>query len=141
MQAILLGIFGPLLGVVASDRVSVPGAGLQIDHHRLTRGNTMLSLEQISDHLEIEDLLTRYCYAVDDRDWNAYRKVFTADAVIDDTVTGGVRSGLEEHIVYMEQALSKIAMSQHAISTILVDVQGNEARVRAHCSCPMVIDS
>jgi len=104
------------------------------------RKNPMLSLDQISDRLEIEDLLTRYCYAIDDRDWNAYRNVFTADAVIDDTVTGGVRSGLEEHIVYMKQALSKIAMSQHAISTILVDVKGDDAKVRAHCSCPMVID-
>jgi hypothetical protein len=98
------------------------------------------SLNQLSDHLEIEDLLTRYCYAVDDRDWNAYRRVFTPDAVIDDTVTGGVKSGVEEHITYMKRALSKIVMSQHAISTILLDINGNKARARAHCSCPMVID-
>ena len=124
-QAILLGIFYPFF-VVASDRVLIPESGSQIDRHGLVREKAMLSLDRISDHLEIEDLLTRYCYAVDDRDWNAYRNVFTADAVIDDRVTGGVRSGLEEHIVYMRQALSKIAMSQHAISTILVDVKGNE---------------
>jgi hypothetical protein len=48
--------------------------------------------------LEIEDVLVRYCYAVHDRDWNAYRDVFTNDAVIDDTVTGGVQSGVEEHM-------------------------------------------
>lgn len=99
-----------------------------------------LSVEYISDRLEIEDVLTRYCYAVDDRDWNAYREIFTADAVIDDTVTGGLRSGVEEHIAYMKNALSKVLMSQHAISTVLVDLTGNEARVRAHCSCPMVLD-
>jgi hypothetical protein len=99
-----------------------------------------LSVEYISDRLEIEDVLTRYCYAVDDRNWAAYREVFTADAVIDDTVTGGLRSGVEEHIVYMKNALSKVLISQHAISTVLVDLTGNEARVRAHCSCPMVLD-
>src|ERR1700757_2995498 len=87
------------------------------EQHRLKRKKDMLSLDGISDRLEIQDLLTRYCYAVDDRDWSAYRGVFTADATIDDTVTGGVRGGVEEHIVYMRQALSKIAMSQHAIST------------------------
>jgi hypothetical protein len=100
----------------------------------------LLSLKQISDRLEVEDVLTRYCYAVDDRDWSAYRAIFTPDAVIDDTVSGGVKSGVEEHISYMKRALSKIVMSQHAVSTILVDINGNEAQVRAHCSCPMVLD-
>jgi hypothetical protein len=38
-----------------------------------------LSLEEVSDRLEIEQLLVRYCYAVDDRDWNTYRKIFTPD--------------------------------------------------------------
>jgi hypothetical protein len=51
----------------------------------------VLSLEQISDRVEIEDVLTRYCYAVDDREWDLYRGLFTPDAVIDDRVTGGFR--------------------------------------------------
>ncbi len=100
-----------------------------------------LSTQQISDRLEIQDVLTRYCYAVDDRDWNAYRQLFTHDAVIDDTVTGGVKSGVEEHIAYMKRALSKVLISQHAISTILIELNGDEAKVRVHCSCPMVLDT
>jgi len=100
-----------------------------------------LSIEHISDRVEIQDILTRYCYAVDDRDWQSYRKLFTRDAEIDDTVTGGIRSGVEEHIAYMRKALSKVLISQHAISTILVELSGNQARVRAHCSCPMVLDT
>lgn len=99
-----------------------------------------LSLEQISDRVEIEDVLTRYCYAVDDREWNLYRGLFTPDAVIDDRVTGGIQSGVEEHIQYLNGALSKVTLSQHVISTVLIDLNGNSARVRAHCSCPMVID-
>ncbi|WP_164897600.1 nuclear transport factor 2 family protein [Mesorhizobium sp. M6A.T.Cr.TU.017.01.1.1] len=93
-----------------------------------------LSLQEISDRLEIEQLLIRYCYAVDDRDWEAYRNVFTPDAVLDDTVTGGIRSGVEEHIAFMKGALSKILISQHAISTILLEVRGDEASARVHCS-------
>lgn len=96
--------------------------------------------EEISDRLEIGDLLTRYCYAVDDREWNAYRDLFTHDAVIDDRVTGGIVSGVEEHVHYLKKALAKVQLSQHAISTILIDVNGNDAKVRAHCSCPMVVD-
>jgi SnoaL-like protein len=90
---------------------------------------------------EIQDVQTRYCYAVDDRNWDAYRQLFTSDAVLDDTVTGGVRSGVEEHITYTKKALSKVVMSQHAISTILVELNGNEANARVHCACPMVLDT
>ena len=99
-----------------------------------------LSQQEISDRLEIEDLLVRYCYAVDDRDWDAYRKIFTSDAVLDDTVTGGVRSGVEEHVAFMQKALSKILISQHGISTILFDIGGDETRVRMLASVPMVVD-
>lgn len=99
-----------------------------------------MSLQEITDRLEIEDLLTRYCYAVDDRDWAAYRRIFIADAVIDDTVTGGVRGGVEGHISYLQKALAKVRISQHAISTILIELDGDEARARALCSCPMVVD-
>jgi hypothetical protein len=99
-----------------------------------------LSLQEISDRLEIQDTLTRYCYSVDDRDWSAYRNVFIPDAIIDDTVTGGIRSGVEEHVAYLDRALSKILISQHAISTILLDISGDEAAARLHCSCPMVVD-
>jgi hypothetical protein len=100
----------------------------------------VVSNEQISDRLEIEDVLTRYCYAVDDREWEAYRALFTADAVIDDRVTGGLQSDVEEHIKYLKRALSKVHLSQHAISTVLVELSGNSANVRAHCSCPIVVD-
>lgn len=99
-----------------------------------------MSVQDISDRIEIEDLLVRYCYAVDDRDWNAYQRLFTPDAVIDDTVTGGVRGGVTDHIDYLRKALSKVLMSQHAISTLLIDLRGDTAEARAHCSCPMTVD-
>jgi ketosteroid isomerase-like protein len=100
-----------------------------------------LSHEEISDRIEIEDVLTRYCYAIDDREWNTYRDLFTHDAVIDDRVTGGIQSGVEEHIRYLSKALSRIVLSQHAISTVRIDVAGSNASVRAHCSCPMLVDT
>jgi hypothetical protein len=107
-----------------------------------TKGNMRMALsrEQISDRVEIEDVLTRYCYAVDDREWSVYRGLFTHDAVIDDRVTGGIQSGVEEHIQYLRRALSKVVLSQHAISTIRIDLSVSSANVRAHCSCPMVVD-
>jgi hypothetical protein len=110
------------------------GAGRRSSHYM------PLSLQELSDRAEIQDVLMRYCYAVDDRDWDSYRKLFTSDAILDDTVTGGIRSGVEEHVTYLTRALSKIRISQHAISTLLLDIEGDSARARLHCSCPMVVD-
>jgi hypothetical protein len=77
---------------------------------------------------------------VDDRDWDAYRQIFTTDAIIDDTKTGGMKSNVEDHITYMKKALSKILLSQHAISTSMVKINGDTAIARTHCSCPMKVD-
>jgi hypothetical protein len=99
----------------------------------------MITAQEISDRIEIDQVLARYCYAVDDRDWQAYRAVFTEDAVIDDVVTGGIRSDVEEHIVYLTRALQHITLSQHTISTIRLDVDGDAARALVQCICPMVV--
>jgi hypothetical protein len=114
--------------------------GLTMPEQTKRNMHMALSRDQISDRLEIEDVLTRYCYSVDDREWDIYRGLFTHDAVIDDRVTGGIQSGVEDHVQYLKKALAKVQLSQHAISTVLIDVNGNHAKVRAHCSCPMVVD-
>ena len=46
-------------------------------------------MEEISDRLEIQDLMVRYSYAIDSRDWDALDDVFTPDAHIDYSVFGG----------------------------------------------------
>ena len=48
-----------------------------------------MSLQEISDRLEIQDLMVRYSYAIDNRDWDALDDVFTPDAHIDYSVFGG----------------------------------------------------
>ena len=42
-----------------------------------------LSLQQISDRIEIHDLLVRYSHAIDTRNFDALDQVFTPDAFID----------------------------------------------------------
>jgi hypothetical protein len=120
--------------------LGLPSAGPGAAQDTRRKSAMTLALQEISDRLEIQDLLVRYCYAVDDRNWDAYRGVFTPDAVIDDTVTGGIRSGVDEHVTFMRKALAKILISQHAISTTLFEIAGDSATTRTHCSCPMVVD-
>ena len=45
-----------------------------------------LSLQEISDRIEIEDLLQRYTAAIDAKDWDLLGSVFTPDATLDYTL-------------------------------------------------------
>ena len=50
----------------------------------------MLSLEEISDRLEIQQLLIDYSTAIDRKRFDDLDRVFTPDAYIDYRVTGGI---------------------------------------------------
>jgi hypothetical protein len=92
------GVVLDLEAAIVLGSAGVQGCARAPSLKRARSQDMALSIHAISDWLEIEDVLVRYCYAVHDRDWNAYRDVFANDAVIDDTVTGGVQSGVEEHM-------------------------------------------
>ncbi len=46
-------------------------------------------IQEIADRLEIQDLLTSYCTAIDTKQFNDLGCVFTPDAFIDYTSAGG----------------------------------------------------
>ena len=50
----------------------------------------MLSLQQISDRLEIQQLMVDYANALDRRDYDRLDRIFTPDAYIDYRKLGGV---------------------------------------------------
>jgi ketosteroid isomerase-like protein len=98
-----------------------------------------LSHQEISDRLEIEQLLVRYCYAIDQRDWGTYRAVYTEDAVIDD-VSAGQGNSVDDMVEFLSGALERVVLIQHAISTMSIEVDGDTARARSICHCPVVLD-
>jgi SnoaL-like domain len=99
-----------------------------------------LSIEELSDRVEIDQLLVRYCHALDERDWDTLRQVFAPDAVHDDTVAGGFRGAVEDKIAFLRSALDKVLISQHIVSTTLLELHGDRAYARSVCQCPMVVD-
>src|SRR4051812_50064491 len=56
----------------------------------------MLDAQRLSDRIEIDDLLTSYTVAVDTGDWDRLDEVFTPDARIDYTATGGIAGEFPE---------------------------------------------
>lgn len=100
----------------------------------------MLPLQEISDRLEIQDLLARYSAAIDARRWDDLDDLFTHDAVIDYTETGGIRGTLAEQKDYLAAVLPSFQGTQHLTATSTIELDGDTARVRTICFNPMVVD-
>ncbi|WP_319455400.1 MULTISPECIES: nuclear transport factor 2 family protein [unclassified Mycobacterium] len=85
----------------------------------------------MSDESDITALLYRYARAVDTKDWELYRSVFTDNAVIDYS-SNGIPAGSRDDIAdFLSQAFTAIPMSMHYITNVEVDVDGDTATVRA----------
>ncbi len=100
----------------------------------------MPSLQEISDRLEIHDLLVRYSHAIDTRDWEGFEKVFTPDAIIDYTEMGGPRGDVASTRAFLEEAMPRFSSYQHLLTNMVVDIDGDEANARTACINPMVMD-
>lgn len=98
-----------------------------------------MSLEGMSDRLEIQDLFARYSFAIDDRDWDALDEVFTADAIIDYTAAGGVRGTLPQIKVWLAQVMARFSGYQHMVATTKLELAGDSATSRTILFNPMVV--
>jgi SnoaL-like domain len=96
-----------------------------------------MDAQRISDELEIAALLTRYARAVDTKDWELYRSVFTDDAHIDYSSAGAAAGTRDEVADWLSQGFATIPMSMHYISNIESRVDGDAAQVRAMFYNPM----
>jgi hypothetical protein len=99
----------------------------------------VLSLQEMSDRMEIADLLARYSAAIDSRRWDDLDEVFTPDAVIDYTEMGGIRGSLDEQKAFLASVMPSFAGFQHLTATSTFDIDGDVARVRTICFNPMVV--
>ncbi len=99
-----------------------------------------MSLQEISDRLEIQELVVAYSHAVDTRDWDAFDDIFTDDAVIDYTEMGGSRGGVAATKEFLRQAMPQFSSFQHMQATSKVTLQGDTAEGRTICHNPMVLD-
>lgn len=85
------------------------------------------SIEQVVDRAEICDLTSRYAMAVDAKDWDAYRDIFTPDAHIDYTDAGGIAGALPEVVEWLSAALDFCAATQHSMTTQVIEFDGGDA--------------
>jgi 3-phenylpropionate/cinnamic acid dioxygenase small subunit len=96
-----------------------------------------LSIRELSDRRQIDDLLTRYTVAIDTKDWNLLDTCFTSDARVDYTTSGGTKGAYPEVRQWLEKALSVFPMTMHFISNSVVEINGDRATARTYVINPM----
>jgi 3-phenylpropionate/cinnamic acid dioxygenase small subunit len=96
-----------------------------------------VDVQALSDKIEIHELLARYARGVDTKDWPLWKAVFTPDAFLDYSSAGAAVGSRDEVAAWLEQGLSNVAMTQHYITNVEIDLDGDRAKVRAMFYNPM----
>jgi hypothetical protein len=100
----------------------------------------MLSQQEISDRLEIQDLVFHYADLIDRKQIDRLRdEVFTEDVHVDYSAMGGSVGDLDETIGFLKSALTDelFPHSQHLNANVQVKVEGDTAVGRVMCFNPM----
>ena len=96
-----------------------------------------MSLDEISDRIQINDLLIRYTVAIDTKDWKLLDTCFTPDAHVDYTASGGTKGSYPEVREWLEKALAAFPMTMHLIGNTTLALEGDVARARTYVINPM----
>ena len=99
----------------------------------------MLSLQEISDRIEIQNKMTEYAAAIDQKDFDALDQVFTPDAYIDYRPLGGIDGRYPQIKAWLKDALGKFPHYYHLISNLELTLSGDTAMSRIACFNPMVV--
>ncbi|MEH6590242.1 MAG: nuclear transport factor 2 family protein [Halioglobus sp.] len=100
----------------------------------------MLSLQEISDRFEIQDLCYHYADVIDRKDFDTLRtEIFSDDAHIDYSAYGGSVGNLEDTIAFLKASLvdELFPNYQHSNANIQIKLDGDTATGRVMCFNPM----
>ena len=96
-----------------------------------------MDVQAVADKIEIHELLARYARGVDTRDWELWKSVFTDDAVVDYSRSGIPSATRDEVAELLRGAFDPIPWATHHVTNIEIDLDGDEAHVRAMFFNPM----
>jgi 3-phenylpropionate/cinnamic acid dioxygenase small subunit len=95
------------------------------------------TLQELSDRLDIDDLLTRYAVAIDSKNFDLLDEVFTPDARIDYTSSGGIAGQFPEVKAWLASVLPHFPAYQHLVCNRYVTLDGDRATSVASFYNPM----
>ena len=97
----------------------------------------MLSLQEISDRLEIQQLMVDYSTAIDTMEIDRLDDVFTPDAYIDYRAMGGIDGRYPEVREWLKASLKNFGNYYHMISNFSIKIEGDTATSKIVCFNPM----
>lgn len=101
----------------------------------------MLSLEEISDRFEIQQLMIDYSNAIDQKQFDNLDRVFTPDAYIDYRVTGGIDGRFPDVKAWLKEVLPNFPAYYHMLGNFDVRIDGDSASSKTICFNPMVFNA
>lgn len=98
-----------------------------------------MDMDWLADRLEIEATLIRYATALDTDRMELFDDVFTQDALVDYTASGGIRGSYIELRRWLLKAMSKFDAWQHLLSNMVIEIDGDRADAMTDCYNPLAI--
>lgn len=98
-----------------------------------------MNLQEISDRLELQQLIVDYAYAIDERKWDRLDRIFTPDAYIDYRAMGGIDGKYPAIRAWLPEALKHFPAYMHFVGNYSCDISGESATGKVACFNPMVI--
>jgi 3-phenylpropionate/cinnamic acid dioxygenase small subunit len=93
--------------------------------------NELESLANLADRLAIIEVLHRYAFAIDTRDWIAFRQLFTDD--VDADLIGFKHwTNLDAWVTDFEAGHAAMVSTQHVITNEVVEIDGDRARANSY---------
>ena len=97
----------------------------------------VLSLAEISDRLEIQQLLVDYASAIDQRRFDDLDRIFTPDAYIDYRAMGGIDGDYPRVKAWLAEVLPNFPAYYHLVGNFDIRLAGDTATGRTACFNPM----
>jgi hypothetical protein len=94
-------------------------------------------LQSVADRLDIDALISRYAFHLDDRNFEALKGLFVPGARMDYSAQGGPAGERDEIVAWLDETVSGFPMSQHVIANRLIEVDGDEGTARSYLYNPM----
>ncbi|MDG4664891.1 nuclear transport factor 2 family protein [Mycobacterium sp. 236(2023)] len=90
-----------------------------------------MNIQALADEIDIGNLLTRYCRAVDSKDWELYRSLLTDDAHLDYSAAGLFVGGPDDAVAYLTRHQKSITVGMHYVTNIESQIDEDDASVVA----------
>jgi hypothetical protein len=96
-----------------------------------------LSLQEMSDRFEIQDMLYHYADIIDRKAVDELNDIFTVDAHVDYSAFGGSVGDRPSTLAFLKEALPAFSASQHLNANVQISVDGDTGSGRVMCFNPM----